>query len=171
VRARPLLRVGPARVCAGIHWRQNPERRASHSPGGPACAPGVVLWSARRAPRGAPGGVLRALCACADALPAGLGSRASPVPPTRPDGDLDLSADAALPPFGGRYRFLRLLGAGGNALVVEAYDTLRSAAPGEAPGHVAPARVALKIFHAHRGDAGLRVRAPWGNTAWRPTEP
>jgi len=56
---------------------------------------------------------------------------------------------------------VRLLGAGACALTCEAYDTLRSAVPFEADGSprlAAPARVALKIFHAHARDAGLRVR-------------
>ena len=68
---------------------------------------------------------------------------------------MDLSAGPALPPFGGRYRYVRLLAEGENALVVEAYDTLRSSTPEDAPpGQTAPARVALKVFHVHKAAEG-----------------
>ena len=78
-------------------------------------------------------------------------------PATLPGGRLDLSAGpAGLPPFGGRFRFVRLLAAGNTALVLEAYDTLRSSTPEDAPpGQTAPARVALKVFHANKTATGL----------------
>jgi serine/threonine protein kinase len=94
-----------------------------------------------------------------------MASRASPTTPgnqfssptTLPDGRLDLSAGpAGLPPFGGRFRFVRLLAAGDTALLLEAYDTLRSSTPEDAPpGQTAPARVALKVFHTHKTATGL----------------
>jgi len=84
-------------------------------------------------------------------------ARAAELPDTLASGALDLSAGGSLHPFGGRYRFVRLLHAGSSALVVEAYDTLRSCMPEASPraGQLAPARVVLKIFHAHKHAVGV----------------
>jgi hypothetical protein len=98
---------------------------------------------------------------CASSVAAG-----APGAATLADGSLDLAPAAALPLFGGRYRYTRTLRTGARCHVIEAEDAVlprpeaRSAGGGDAAAAPPPSpqRVAIKVLHATPAAAGAGAR-------------